>query len=164
MLGIKGKRTYTREKTLNEPSASLTLLTALDQDVPFYIDYRISSNTQWDFAEFLLQACKAGYLSAGDFLVLDNAAVHVGVDSYDVIKSILDTFQVRIIKLPTYSPELNPCELVFSQLKQHIRNNRGNSSSLCGEVLASLANVSIDNLYNYYLKCLFPKVILPDFF
>ena len=107
VLGLVGKRTYTREKTINEPSASLTLLTSLIDEVPFFIDYRIQSNTQWNFADFLLLACKAGYLQDGDFLVMDNAAVHCGMDSYSVIKSILDTFGVKIIKLPTYTTKNN---------------------------------------------------------
>lgn len=167
VLGVVGKRTFTRENTLNQPSASLTILTSLTDQVPIFADYRIASNTQWNFADFLLEACKAGYLKDGDHLVLDNAAVHCAADSFDVISAIVIAFGVKIIKLPTYSPELNPCELVFSQLKRHIRHNRSNenpSISLCCEVVNSLALIETSTLYNYYIKCVCPKVILPEFF
>ena len=166
VLGIVGKRTYVRERTLNVPSASLTLLTSLVDEIPFLIDYRIQSNTQWNFADFLLQACRTGYLKEGDYLVMDNAAVHCGMESYEVVKSILDTFGVTVIKLPTYSPELNPVELVFSQTKRHIRIERcrSNPQNLCMEVIESLSNITRQNIYNYYVKCVCPKVILPEFF
>lgn len=166
VLGLVGKRTYTRERTLNAPSASLTLLTSLVDDIPFFIDYRIQSNTQWNFADFLLLACKGGYLTEGDYLIMDNASVHCGMDSYEVVNSILDTFGVKIIKLPTYSPELNPCELIFAQIKRHIRIQRCREQpdNLCSEVIESLSNVTRENIYNYTVKCVCPKVILPDFF
>ena len=151
---------------MNDPSASLSLLTSLVDDVPFFIDYRLASNTQWDFAEFVYLACKAGYLKDGDYLVIDNAAVHCGADSFDILKDILTCFGVKIIKLPTYSPELNPCELVFSQMKRFLRYTRlrENSATLCDDVLRSLRNVEKKNLYNYYVKCVCPRVILPEFF
>lgn len=44
----------------------------------------------------------------GDFLVVDNAAVHGG---FEDLTWILDYFQVSLMYLPAYS--LNPCELVF---------------------------------------------------
>jgi transposase len=155
VLGLVGKRTYTRERTLNAPSASLTLLTSLVDEIPFFIDYRIQSNTQWDFADFLLLACEAGYLKKGDYLIMDNAAVHCGMESFEVVRSILDTFGVTVIKLPTYSPELNPVELVFSQTKRHIRIERcrNEPQNLCVEVLESLSAITRQHIYNYYMKC-----------
>lgn len=166
VLGLVGKRTYTRERTLNAPSASLTLLTSLVDEIPFFIDYRIQSNTQWDFADFLLLACEAGYLKKGDYLIMDNAAVHCGMESFEVVRSILDTFGVTVIKLPTYSPELNPVELVISQTKRHIRIERcrNEPQNLCVEVLESLSAITRQHIYNYYMKCVCPKVVLPDFF
>lgn len=165
VLGVIGKRTYTKENTLSQPSASLSLFTSLADENLFFVDYRIASNTQWNFADALLLACKAGFLTKGNFLIIDNAAVHCGMDSYDVIMSILTTFGVTILKMPTYSPELNPCELVFSQMKRFVRNNRSknNQTTLCYEVLTSLSTIRRDNLYNYYVKCVCPQVILPDF-
>jgi transposase len=62
------------------------------------------------------------------------------------LDDILVFFQVRLAFLPAYSPELNPCELVFSLIKQDIRN----------------LMVTREHLQAWYLHCLYPKVILPD--
>lgn len=166
VLGLKGKRTWTRESTLNQPSASLTLLTSLangPNDPLFFVDYRIESNTQWDFVDFVRAACCNGYLVNGDFLVIDNAAVHGGMDSLPTLMDILTCFGVTLLKLPTYSPELNPCEIVFAHMKKYIRNQPNNNCSM-GMVLCSLANISRGNLLNYYLKCVCPNVLLPEIF
>jgi transposase len=164
VLQIIGKRAYTQERTLNAPSASLTILTSLTNELPLFFDYRLESNTQWDFVEFVFQACSFGFLVEGDFLVIDNATIHDSYDSVGTLKIILDTFKIKIIKLPTYSPELNPCELVFAQMKKFIRKNRFNkSTNILQEVTESLSTISKQNIYNYYVKCVCPKIILPEF-
>jgi transposase len=63
-------------------------------------------------------------------LVVDNAAVYTGKDFAEVLDDILVFFQVRLAFLPAYSPELNPCELVFSLIKQDIRNLMGGEELL----------------------------------
>jgi hypothetical protein len=165
VLGLVGTRTYTKEKTIHNASASLTILTTLDSinDSPLVVDYRIASNTQWDFADFLLYCCEEGQLVDGDYIIVDNATIHSGLASYEVMSDILGIFNVRLIKLPAYSPELNPCELVFAKLKAHIRGHR-EDPSLMGEVIRSLAQVSADNSNNFYSHCILPSVILPEFF
>jgi transposase len=166
ILGIKGRRRWTKENSLHQPSLSLTLLTSLSNNPSLFIDIRVESNTQWDFAEFILQACVNGYLVPGDFLVIDNASIHAGIESVDTLIEILNNFGVKLMKLPTYSPELNPCELVFAQMKRYIRNNKRleNLSDLTSILIESLSMVRKENLENYYKKCICPKVILPEFF
>jgi len=136
VLGIVGKRSYTRVHTLNHPSASLTLLTSLEQIPPLVIDYRIQSNTQWNFLEFVHSCCKQGFLVTGDYLIVDNASVHSGLDSFELLQDILNVYGITLIKLPVYSPELNPCELVFSKMKRFIRNYRG-KGDMIEEVMKS---------------------------
>ena len=98
----------------------------------------------------------------GDYLIVDNAAVHCGSESYVVLEQILEIAQVKLIKLPCYSPELNPCELIFSKVKSYIRRYRG-GACIQREVLDALGQVTWDNVRNYYKHCICPKVILPDF-
>ena len=53
-------------------------------------------------------------------LVMDNAHIHHG----DEILELADCFSIRIEYLPPYSPDLNPIEEAFSQVKTYIcRNN-----------------------------------------
>lgn len=52
-------------------------------------------------------------------LVMDNACIHHG----DEILELADRYGVRIEYLPPYSPDLNPIEEAFSQIKSFIRRN-----------------------------------------
>lgn len=54
----------------------------------------------------------------GDVLVLDNASVHVGHDTFSTIVEKLSQLGIM------YSPELNPVEYVFGFLKKSLRASR----------------------------------------
>lgn len=82
------------------------------------------SNTEWDFFDFVADAIRAGYLTNGDIFVVDNASVHRGAAMWNDLLEMLDDAGVTLVFLPTYSPELNPCELCFAQIKNWIRANR----------------------------------------
>jgi transposase len=78
---------------------------------------------------------------------------------------ILIFLGVSLVFLPAYSPELNPCELVFSQVKGMIKNLRGEGRhSIFDQIALSFNSVSLDNVFNYYRKCIHPKGILPELF
>ena len=62
-----------------------------------------------------------GTLTTGDYLIVDNASVHGGMDSIDLLLDFLEEHGVSLVYLPAYSPELNPCENVFCMLKTHLR-------------------------------------------
>ena len=53
-------------------------------------------------------------------ILLDNASIHHNGD----IQAIYDEVGVIIEYLPPYSPNLNPIELVFHELKEWMRYNR----------------------------------------
>jgi transposase len=148
----------------SERNSSVTLILSLDPSNPLYYDFRVENNDQWAFLEVIQNACVNGFLSEGDILICDNASVHDGADSSESISQILKHFGVELVFLPAYSPELNPCELVFSQVKQRIRNVRGEGfSSIFDHIILAFESVTLENILNYYTKCLFPKFTLPEF-
>jgi hypothetical protein len=72
---------------------------------------------------------------------------------------------VKLVFLPAYSPELNPCELVFAQVKKIIRNLRGEGlNGIFDQISVAFNSVTVDNVLNYYAKCIKPKGILPELF
>lgn len=73
---------------------------------------RTNSNSQWDFLMFVLMVVQKGELRRGDFLVCDNASIHGGQDSIELLDKLCTAAGVKIVFLPSYSPELNPCEMV----------------------------------------------------
>jgi hypothetical protein len=107
--GLKEKRVYTKENTLNEPSSSVTLIVSLNtQTIPLYYDFRTENNDQWAFLDVISDACAEGFLSVGDYLICDNASIHDGVDTSELVAQILGFHGVKLVFLPAYSPELNP--------------------------------------------------------
>ena len=161
--GVRGVRTYTRVSGIHEPAASITLLTSLqDPTRPVYFDYRLASNDQWDFAKFVFNAVIFKQLVSGDFLVIDNAAVHGGLASWPTIQRFFRLVNVRLLFLPAYSPELNPCELVFAQLKKQIRRTRAMHLSLFCEVIKAIGDVTHEDVKGWYKHCIHPRVVLPE--
>lgn len=138
-----------------ELTYTMTLLCCLDNiDQPIAFDLRHGSNTQWDFFDFVLTCLEQRYLAAGDYFVVDNASVHHGCAMWPILSRLLQLAGIKLIYLPTYSPELNPCELVFSYVKRHIREHRGTDRFVI-EILAALSHVTHGIVKSFYRKCIF---------
>jgi len=132
---------------------SVSLLCCLDLEKPLYISSRVDSNTQIDFFTFVIDLIDNGYLKSGDFLVCDNASVHGGLQTIEVLLAFVHSYGIELLYLPAYSPELNPCELVFAQVKRHLREYRDQRISLMVDIEIAFALVTTDNLMHYYHKC-----------
>lgn len=59
----------------------------------------------------------APWLKAGDIVVLDNLNIHKMV----AVRRAIESVGALPIYLPTYSPELNPIELLWADLKRELR-------------------------------------------
>eukprot|EP01127_Copromyxa_protea_P014895 TRINITY_DN421_c0_g1_i14.p1 TRINITY_DN421_c0_g1~~TRINITY_DN421_c0_g1_i14.p1 ORF type:complete len:331 (+),score=44.83 TRINITY_DN421_c0_g1_i14:465-1457(+) len=161
VLGLKSQRVYLREKTLHCPRASITILTSV-AGIPLFLDYRENTNDQFNFADFVLSCVANNHFKPGDFLVADNAAVHHGSDTFEIVTMALETVGARLIFLPAYSPELNPCELVFSHIKTYIRQKTRSDISPWARILLAASLVTPELLTKFYRHCIFPKNILPE--
>jgi len=89
---------------------------------PVYSQLTYDSNRGLNVVRFICDAIDAGHLLCGDCLVMDNAPVHHAEEATDILEYILDSYGIRLMYLPKYSPELIPCEAVFLNLKSHLRN------------------------------------------
>jgi transposase len=87
-------------------------------------------------------------------LILDNARVHGGADTFDFLLEILGNAGVELMYLPAYSPELNPIELVFASIKQYLRSCCQPEIPLFFEIMALFSTITIDELLPLYNKCL----------
>jgi transposase len=86
-----------------------------------YLDYREDTNDQYNFLDFILAAVGRNEFQNGDYLIVDNAVVHYGTDTYELVTAALELVGTKLIFLPVYSPELNPCKLCFAIIKNYIR-------------------------------------------
>ena len=90
-----------------------------------------------------------GHLADGDILVLDNACVHTANEIIPHAQALVDSVGARIVFLPTYSSELDPCELVFGCLKTFLRNNYSRQP-LWLQTLQGLATITKEKVHKFY--------------
>ena len=108
-----------------------------------------------------------GWLQNGDFVVVDNAILHLG-GSVDVVADFLwnaegfdgQPMNIFVVPFPTRAPELNPIELNWNtfvermkQIKNEIIGTNGGPKVLMRAAGNTINNFShLDNLKNY-IKC-----------
>jgi hypothetical protein len=67
--------------------------------------YREESNDQFNFADFVLSCIAQNCFVAGDFLIVDNATMYHGSETFQIIQYALEIVGAKLIYLPAYSPE-----------------------------------------------------------
>lgn len=140
---------------LNSENYSVTAFTQLDINNPVVISAATEgANNQLDFIKFLLELIEKGHLVSGDSLVLDNASVHAGLETIEMLHDLITAANVKLVFLPTYSPELNPIELVFMWVKRHLRENRSNAP-LWFDIAAAFVLVDLALIKSFYKRCFF---------
>ena len=78
-----------------------------------------SGTTDSKLFEFWFENCLLSCVSEGQVIVMDNAAFH----RKDQLSEIAQKHKCRIIFLPPYSPEYNPIEKSWANLKQYLKFN-----------------------------------------
>lgn len=114
---------------------------------------RRDTNTSVDFFLFIIRRIHSGDLRPGDILVCDNARVHTAHSMLHFLLEIFDAFQIKLVLLPTYSPELNPVELIWGFVKNQLRLNRRVGAILEQDLEAAFALLSWANVRSFYAKC-----------
>jgi len=70
----------------------------------------------------------------------------------EFMSDILNNAGVHLIFLPTYSPELNPCENVFGYVKNWLRKYRG-TRVFWQEMMIAFARVDHSLISKWYAHC-----------
>lgn len=94
-----------------------------------------------------------GGIVAGDTVIMDNARIHDAAESRVVVAAVLDVVGARLIFLPAYSPELNPCELVFSHVKRAMATHRG-EGGMWEEALSRFHAITLAQMDAWYKHCI----------
>jgi len=116
-------------------------------------DVRSGTNSAIDFFELVVQLLANGSLVAGDIFICDNASIHKAEEISEALSDVLSSNGVRLVFLPTYSPELKPCELVFAQVKSYLRRNRSDGP-FWQDIIKAFSEVTQDNVRGYYSHCI----------
>ena len=92
-------------------------------------------------------------LEQGSILLMDNWRVHHGKD----IRELIESHDCSVRYLPTYSPDFNPIELIFSKIKSFIKARRPRETSKLLEAFVdSLFTVSQLDVLNAFRHSGYP--------
>ena len=80
---------------------------------PFYF---VGSTNKEVFKTYLTKVLLP-FLPKNAYLIMDNASFHKGED----LEMIIKNYKINLLYLPTYSPDLNPIEKKWAQIKSYYR-------------------------------------------
>lgn len=123
--------------------AHLSLIAAVAPNGRLYLGGQDSPFTGEDIVWFINKLC-GRYRNRDLLLIWDGAAIHRS----QAVKDLLShkPGRVHLERLPAYSPELNPVELVWSQLKRSLANQVFTSlEQLQATILEQVAKLRADS-------------------
>ena len=85
-------------------------------------------------------------LKAGDIIVLDNASIHTSKG----LKQLVEDAGCKLLFLPTYSPDLNPIERMWSKVKAMIRKLRKSCESINEAIQKAFNSVTTSDCQGYF--------------
>ncbi|WP_373869278.1 transposase [Limnospira platensis] len=89
-------------------------------------------------------------LKKGDVVVMDNLNYHHREEVQEMIESV----GARVEYLPVYSPEFNPIEMMWSQLKSLVCKFRTETMELLVRLVeVAVSLVDLQCLNNWFTKC-----------
>jgi transposase len=132
---------------------NLTLVAALSLDgvdAPMLLDGAMDAGAFDRYVECVLVPT----LSPGQVVVLDNLAVH----KRRRIRALIRAAGCRVLFLPSYSPDFNPIEQVFSKIKAYIRRVGARTRDALETAIAeALDLVTASHARNYFQYCGYVK-------
>jgi transposase len=111
--------------------------------------YSFSSLRTLDGTLFLayVKECLAPTLNAGDIVIMDNASPHK-------VKGVVDAIEEKgayVLWLPTYSPDLNPVEQLWSKIKAHLRKVKARTlNALYVALKDALDSISLSDISAWF--------------
>lgn len=89
-------------------------------------------------------------LKPGKIIFMDNYTIH----HVKEVRSLIEQHGSYLIYLPTYSPDFNPIEHVFSKIKAHLKKVRAQTITALRDAFAqAIASITKDDVLNCFRHC-----------
>jgi transposase len=89
-------------------------------------------------------------LRPGDIVVMDDLSPHKN----DATLALIEQAGASVAFLPAYSPDLNPIEPMWSNVKQHLRSAEARTcETLVAAIAAALGSVTAQDAANWFAHC-----------
>jgi transposase len=126
---------------------TLTLLGAIDIS-GWVATMTLEAPTDGDVFLAYLEHVLCPKLKPGQIVVMDNLGAH----KVDGVKELIQKTGASLLYLPPYSPDLNPIEKCWAQVKQRLRTLKARSLPALEQALDdALGTLTPQNTSNYFL-------------
>ena len=130
------------------------------QDVERNIDFFVlqESGDSYLFRAFVMHLIEEGTLREGDVFVVDNCSIHFHGENKLLEKDLWEEFNILMIPLPPYHPELNPTEFVFAHLvmklrERFVRTKANNEIEFVEMIENTIDAIPYGTVFNEYRHC-----------
>lgn len=113
---LKSKRLLS-ERSGNRKNKRISVIGIRDHKHQLLHPFMFEGSTTKELFKAYLKKILLPNLPKSSYLVMDNATFHKGED----IKKLIKSYNINLLYLPTYSPDLNPIEKKWSQIKSYYR-------------------------------------------
>jgi len=97
-----------------------------------------------------LQEVLSCSLEPGDIVIMDNLSSHKGNE----VREIIESRGASIKYLPPYSPELNPIEMMWSKVKNFLKDAKARTKEdLYQKIGEALENVTKQDAFGWFKHC-----------
>lgn len=88
-------------------------------------------------------------LTPGDTVIMDNLSSHKAA----AVRTLIEAAGAHLMYLPPYSPDLNPIEMLFAQLKAYLRKTKARTVETLWRVIGDfIKTVTPQQCANYIAK------------
>ena len=119
----------------------------------------VEGSTNGAVFETYLQDVLCPMLKRGQMIVMDNLSAHKG----EKVRELIEGEGCELLYLPPYSsPDFNPIEGAFSQLKSYLREACARSQKTLMEVIGqALSTISASDAERFFEHCGYRAVVQP---
>ncbi len=125
-------------------------ITLPDHEYPFMFRIMEGTSNAKKFVDFAKEFAEVVY--PGDMVIGDNLNYHFQGWSGELVQELMRNLNAKYYRLPAYSPEFSPIELVWAFLKNKLEKVSQDADLLTevGKILAELNTETVMGMYN---KC-----------
>jgi transposase len=105
------------EKSGNRKDKRISVIAVRNHKHQLLHSFYFKGSTNKEVFKIYLAEILLPNLPKDSYLIMDNAAFHKG----DEIENLIRSANINLIYLPTYSPDLNPIEKKWAQVKSYYR-------------------------------------------
>jgi transposase len=143
----RGKKAYSLRRFYR--GNKLTMIGAIKQGKVLTTKILEGSMKGDDFSEFI-RLNLVPKLQAGDVVIMDNLNSH----HREEIREMIEAVGARVEYLPISSPDFNPIEMMWSQIKSLVRKVRTTTVGVLYKVIEVAVNlIDASFLKNWFAKC-----------